>query len=110
MFSNLVMDPFASHVIRSLLAVLSPRLAKEDQTHSSLLRSKKSATWKAKQGPMKSVFEKGKEKESSHSYQAPPEFQDMTKRLIETLLSELDENELRAMAANKVASPCLQAR
>lgn len=109
--SGLVMDPFGSHVIRSLLVLLCPTLAGEDQTRTSLLRSRKSAAWKAKQGPMKSVFEKGKGKEVSNPSQASPvEFQDMAKKFIGVLRSELGGNEVRAMAANKVASPGLQVR
>ncbi|KAF9448476.1 hypothetical protein P691DRAFT_800795 [Macrolepiota fuliginosa MF-IS2] len=106
---SLIMDPFGSHVIRSLLVLLCPNLVKEDQANSSLLRSKKSAAWKAKQGPMKSVFEKGKGKEVSNPSLAwSPEFHEVARKLTEVLRSALDENEVRAMAANKVASPGLQ--
>ncbi|KXN83539.1 Nucleolar protein 9 [Leucoagaricus sp. SymC.cos] len=106
--SALVMDPFGSHVIRSLLALLCPSLAKEDSSHSTLVRSKKSATWKAKQGPMKSVFDKDKGKGRSNYSRTPSEFRTIAKRFIEVVQNELDENEVRAMAANKVASPSLQ--
>jgi nucleolar protein 9 len=97
------MDPFASHVIRSLLVLLCPDLAKD-----SPVRSKKSAAWKAKQGSMKSVFEKGKGKESATQLQAPSEFRQMTGKILEVLRTDLDENEVRAMAASKVASPGLK--
>ncbi|KAJ3571667.1 hypothetical protein NP233_g3597 [Leucocoprinus birnbaumii] len=106
--SALVMDPFGSHVIRSLLALLCPRLAGQDSTQSTLVRSKKSAAWKAKQGPMKSVFDKGKGKDHSNALHVPSGFHEMARRFIRTLVTELDENEVRAMAANKVASPGLQ--
>ncbi|XP_006459728.1 hypothetical protein AGABI2DRAFT_202089 [Agaricus bisporus var. bisporus H97] len=102
-FPSHIMDPFASHVIRSLLVLLSPNLANE-----SLVRSKKSAAWKAKQGSMKSVFEKDKGREPVKQLQAPSEFHQMTKQFLEVLKSGLDENEIRAMAASKVASPGLK--
>ncbi|KAF5364123.1 hypothetical protein D9756_000966 [Leucocoprinus leucothites] len=106
--SALIMDPFGSHVIRSLLVLLCPSLTNQDTTHVALVRSKKSAAWKAKQGSMKSVFDKDKGKGPSDSLHTPPEFHEMAKQFIKTLLTELDENEVRAMAANKVASPSLQ--
>lgn len=85
--------------------LLSPNLANE-----SLVRSKKSAAWKAKQGSMKSVFEKDKGREPVRQLQAPLEFHQMTKQFLEVLKSGLDENEIRAMAASKVASPGLKVR
>lgn len=74
------------------------------------MRSKKSAAWKAKHGQMKSVFtdEKGKGKETLRN--APPEFSKMARRLVQVVRDELDDNETRAMAANKVACPGLQVR
>lgn len=109
-FSNLIMDPFASHVIRSLLVLLCPNLAKEGQVQTSLIRYKKSSTWKAKQGLMKSVFGKGKGKEPVQHFEPPMEFREMARKFIEFVRSDLDDNEVRAMAANKVASPGLQVR
>jgi hypothetical protein len=64
--------------------------------------------WKARQGPMRSVFDKGKGKGASNPSLTPREFQGMAQRFIQALLSELGANEVRAMAANKAASPCLQ--
>ena len=108
------MDPFASHVVRSLLLLLSPNLS-ENASHENsqfAVRSKRSAAWKAKQGVMKSVFDtrgdvkgKGKEKESEG---VPPEFSQMARRIIEVFKSQISENEVRAMAASKVACPGLQ--
>jgi len=100
------MDPFASHVVRSLLTLLCPTVATDDEN----VRSKKSATWKAKQGEMKSIFQdKGKGKESSSSWsRAPPEFNAMARRFIEGIQQKFGENEVRAMAADRVASPGLQ--
>ncbi|KAF9468782.1 armadillo-type protein [Collybia nuda] len=106
-FCSLIMDPFASHVIRALLLLLSPNITPSDE--ASALRSKKSATWKSRQGPMKSVFVedriKGKE---ALVKRTPAEFRQLARRFVETLRTELGENEVRALAANKVASPGLQ--
>ncbi|KAF5388249.1 hypothetical protein D9615_000027 [Tricholomella constricta] len=108
-FTTLIMDPFASHVIRALLILLSPNLVPSDNSAQPVLRSKKSAAWKAKQGPMKSVFteEKGKGKEAPPK-SMPTEFRQLARRFVEALRADLGENEVRALAANKVASPSLQ--
>ncbi|KDR74394.1 hypothetical protein GALMADRAFT_250311 [Galerina marginata CBS 339.88] len=107
-FSSLLMDPFASHVIRSLLLLLSPNLSASEERSQSTLRSKKSAAWKAKQGQMKSVFtdDKGKGKESLRSI--PSELRQMARRIVEVVRADLGDNETRALAANKVACPGLQ--
>ena len=110
------MDPFASHVVRSLLLLLSPNLSDSAsrENSQSAVRSKKSAAWKAKQGVMKSVFVdevgadgkgKGKEEESEG---VSPDFPPMARRIIEVFKNQTGENEVRAMAASKVACPGLQ--
>lgn len=72
------------------------------------MRSKKSATWKAKQGPLKSVF-KEVEDGADSAVKVPPEiFTRAARKFVEVVRSELDENETRALAADKVASPTLQ--
>ncbi|KAG6864044.1 hypothetical protein C0991_000679, partial [Blastosporella zonata] len=103
------MDPFASHVVRALLALLSPNGSTSSIAGQGAMRSKRSAAWKAKQGPMKSVFsdDKGKGKEVVTQLR-PATFQILAKRLVDVLRTELGENEVRALAANKVASPGLQ--
>jgi nucleolar protein 9 len=112
------MDPFASHVVRSLLLLLSSNLSESASRENSqfIVRSKKSAAWKAKQGIMKSVFTddkrgegkgKGKEKELEG---VPPGFSQMARCIIEVFKSQIGENEVRAMAASKVACPGLQVR
>lgn len=104
------MDPFGSHVVRSMLTLLDPSLATHGSTRSVSVRSKKSATWKAKQGPMKSILNKGKGREFSSSLYPPAAFNEMVAHFVNVLRTELGENEIRAMAANKVASPGLQVR
>ncbi|TFK28643.1 ARM repeat-containing protein [Coprinopsis marcescibilis] len=105
--SDLVLDPFGSHVVRALMLLLSPNASVE--TEDAMLRSKKSTNWKAKQGSMKSVFQdnKGKQREDSRR-QVPAEFTAMATKIIQELRGRLGGNEVRAMAASKVASPCLK--
>lgn len=104
---SLIIDPFASHVLRAILLLLSPSSSTEDDR---TLRSKRSSSWKAKQGSMKSVFEeKGKGKADSQKA-VPPQFTEMARRFVEHLRSSLDENETRVTGANSVAGPCLKVR
>jgi nucleolar protein 9 len=103
------MDPFASHVIRALLGLLCPSSRRSFHENSQgAVRSKKSASWKSKQGSLASVFTdmKGKSKEVME-HQVSPEFRAMSRTLVETVRNELGDNEVRALAADKVASPCL---
>ncbi|EJD00848.1 ARM repeat-containing protein [Fomitiporia mediterranea MF3/22] len=110
----LIMDPFASHVLRSLFVLLCPTIPSATDA-SSILRSKKSAKHRAKQGPMKSVFTdssrdadtfngKGKGK-AVFAY--PPEFQVLARRFVKEIREKLSENEIRALAVNKSACPVL---
>ncbi|KAG1739843.1 armadillo-type protein [Suillus paluster] len=108
-FTTLVMDPYASHVLRALLLLLSPSSSSTSHKAESNVRSKKSSAWKARQGTMKSVFAENKSHEHVDSTRSvPKEFHDAAARFIRTLKSELSDNEVRALAANKVASPLLQ--
>ncbi|KAJ7477142.1 armadillo-type protein [Mycena galericulata] len=106
-FASLVMDPFASHVIRALLLLLSPNLATSQETARNAMRSKKSATWKAKQGPLKSVF-KDVEDGDSADEGTPEIFTRAARKFVQVVRNNLDGNETRALAADKVASPTLQ--
>lgn len=102
------MDPFASHVLRSLLLLLCPSVLPEDSAWKSV-RSKKSMSWKAKQGHMKSVFSNDKDKTAySSSDSVPGSFRNAANHFLRILKDGLDANEVRALAANKVASPLLQ--
>ncbi|KAI6035570.1 armadillo-type protein [Pisolithus orientalis] len=108
-FPSLIMDPFASHVLRSLLLLLFPIALPGELTPQKFVRSKKSTAWKAKQGTMKSVFsnEKGKGNETPN-VSVPNRFRDVAVRFMRDLREQLSANEVRALAANKVASPVLQ--
>src|SRR6266568_8151910 len=104
--TSAVTHPYASHVIRSLLLLLSPNVAESEDAQTSI-RSKKSAAWKAKQGQMKSVFNDNKGPPTSLK-SCPPEFHNMARRLLQAVRDGMDENEIRAMAANKVTCPMLK--
>ncbi|OBZ71991.1 Nucleolar protein 9 [Grifola frondosa] len=115
-FSSLLMDPFGSHVFRALLMLLAPDIFGSDHDSSNTMgrpsfavRSKKSAAYKARQGTMKSVFIEGQaSSESKSSAATPPEFGKTALKYVVALRDQLDANEVRALAANKVASPVLQ--
>jgi hypothetical protein len=70
--------------------------------------------WKAKQGQMQSVFDEGTKRQQHRkenetiSKNPIPEFEAMSRHIIETIKNELDDNEVRAMAADKVACPTLK--
>ncbi|KAJ7667611.1 armadillo-type protein [Mycena polygramma] len=104
-FASLVMNPFASHVIRALLLLLSPNLAASQETAQHAMRSKKSAAWKARQGPLKSVFKDG---DNKADFTPPDSFTEAARKFVQVVRRELDGNETRALAADKVASPTLQ--
>ncbi|KAF8511204.1 ARM repeat-containing protein [Gautieria morchelliformis] len=111
-----VHDPFASHVLRALLLLLAPRqLAMNSRPHkyAPSASSKKSASWKARIGPMKAVisnefditdFAIAKRAELP----TPGDFSKMASRILSQFLDVLDGNEVRALAVNKVSSPVLQ--
>ncbi|CAL1702092.1 unnamed protein product [Somion occarium] len=106
---SLVMDPFASHVLRALLSLLCPTIFPPESSHKpSTMRSKKSAAYKAKQGPLKSVFTNDAESQLVGQTIVPNEFSSIAAQFVTTLRDRLDENEVRVLAANQVASPVLQ--
>src|SRR6267154_2089870 len=107
------MDQFASHVVRELLSLLCPQLFQSGAPHKSqaFVRSRKSVAWKAKQGPLKSIFgdqlDQGQnqtKKEGRH----PPAFHEVARKYVTMLRTTLDANEIRSLAASKVACPVLQ--
>ena len=114
-FTSLIMDPFASHVIRALLLLLSPTSRQAEGSNNSKsrsgLRSKKSVAWKARQAPMKNVFSDLKGKTAEDNIIRTPEvFREAAGKFVRIVRDELDANEVRALAADKVASPVLQVR
>lgn len=107
------MDQFASHVIRSLFLLLCPQLFQSDAPHKSqgLLRSRKSVSWKARQGPLKSIFGDVSDKgQIIMEGRRPSSFDDVAKNYVMMLRTTLDGNEVRSLATSKVACPVLQVR
>ena len=107
------MDQFASHVIRELFLLLCPHLFNSSTPHKSqaFVRSRKSAAWKARQGPLTSIFGDNTNKGKANAEKRhPAEFREVAKKCITTLRTTLNENEVRSLAANKVACPVLQVR
>jgi hypothetical protein len=109
------MDQFASHVVRELFSLLCPQLFQSDVPHKSqaFVRSRKSVVWKEKQGPLKSVFgdelDQGQNQTKKEVGQ-PPAFHEVARKYVTTLRTTLDANEIRSLAASKVACPVLQVR
>lgn len=109
----LIMDQFASHVVRALFLLLCPHLFQSDAPHKSqsFVRSRKSVAWKAKQGSLKSIFDDVSEKgKVSKETGGPPAFRELASKYVMMLRTTLDANEVRSLAANKVACPVLQVR
>lgn len=106
-FSSLLMDAFASHVCRALLALLMPNLFPPEQ-RSSTLRSKRSAAYKARQGPMKSLFASEGAPQNQGSHAVPAKFRELAGQIVSSVREKLSANEVRALAASPVASPVLQ--
>ncbi len=102
-FTDLLMNPFASHVCRALLALLVPNIFPTEQ-RASVLRSKKSAAYKARQGTMKSLFNE----KAEASKAVPPKFTLLAEQLMKSVGSKLSANEVRALAASSVACPVLK--
>jgi len=105
------MDQFASHVIRALFILLCPQLFQSDAPHKSraFVRSRKSASWRARQGPLKSIFVDASNKgQSTKEGGQPPAFREVVRKYVSLLRTTLNANEVRSLAANKVACPVLQ--
>lgn len=104
------MDPFGSHVVRTLLSTLSPDYSENQQaSHAAAARSKKSAAFKARQGSMKAVVAVDHNSKTPSASVAPPaKLVSLAMRMVEQLRTSLSDNEIRALASDKVASPALQ--
>ncbi|KAJ3820976.1 armadillo-type protein, partial [Lentinula raphanica] len=116
--STLLTDPFASHVIRALLGLLCPSSLHDSADESTpgpgAVRSKRSARWKSQQGPLVSVFQHKDKKDINKDSPARgeiiemvPEFREMSREIVRSIRNELGDNEVRALAVDQVACPCL---
>jgi nucleolar protein 9 len=59
---------------------------------------------------MKSVFAPEDQGEQKKAHSTPTAFRETAHKLVQVVRDELDENEVRALATSKVASPVLQVR
>jgi nucleolar protein 9 len=100
---SLVNEPFASHVLRRLLITLVPGLNQFQDKQE--LRSKRSAGYKSKIGPMKSVFDSSI---PANAKEVPPQFETLVKDTLDIIRRKLSPSEVRALAADKVACPTLR--
>lgn len=111
------MDPFGSHTLRALITLLSPpSLSSTSQStttsRDAASRSKKSQAFKARQGSMKSVLDSDTTTNggAGSERRVPERLRVMALKIVEVLSGRLSENEIRALASDKVASPALQVR
>ncbi|KIM29464.1 hypothetical protein M408DRAFT_328726 [Serendipita vermifera MAFF 305830] len=100
---SLVNEPFASHVLRRLFITLVPALGVFQEKQE--IRSKRSAGYKAKVGPMKSVFDSSV---PEFGKEVPTQFELLAKDLLDLIRTKLSPSEVRALAADKVACPTLR--
>lgn len=107
----LVFDPFASHIVRIILLVLSGRAVPDDR--SGITRSRKSSKFRKRQGKMSSFMPKNEQEESEGKdrYAVPPEFDEARERLCAALVSldsAGDGSGIRAAAMDAVAAPVVR--
>ncbi|PBK73207.1 ARM repeat-containing protein [Armillaria solidipes] len=95
---QLLHDSFGSHIVRALVLLLSPTLNTHSQT------SKRSKSWKGKQGEMRSLFSSEKSREDMAR---PPSFNKKAKKIVRAFRDGMSDNEVRACAGSKVACPGL---
>ncbi|KAK0436058.1 armadillo-type protein, partial [Desarmillaria tabescens] len=99
--SSLLHNPFGSHIVRALALLLSPTPNTQTQSQTS----KRSKSWKGKQGEMWSLFasEKGVEGEGER----PRSFDEAARKIVGAFRKGMSDNEVRACAGSKVACPGL---
>lgn len=100
---NLTQDPFGTHIVRSLLQVLSGRSLED-----SSLRSKKSTLYRSRDTAA-ATLESSNGLASAASLAAPPA--SFAPRLVEVrqaIMGGLGANEVRAMSVSTTGSPTLQ--
>ncbi|ORZ16727.1 armadillo-type protein [Lobosporangium transversale] len=102
-FTSLISDPFASHIIRVILHVLSGRTVGDDGTGKGNIRSKKSAKYNdannSKTNNM-GVFRPTR--------LVPPSFKEMLRTITSTMMNGLSDSVVRSLAVHQVANPVLQ--
>ncbi|KAK0436046.1 uncharacterized protein EV420DRAFT_1281317 [Desarmillaria tabescens] len=97
----LLHDTFGSHIICMLALLLSPI----SNTHTQSQTSKRSKSWKGKQGEMWSLFksEKGEERKGER----PRSFREAARKVVGAFREGMSDNEVWACAGSKVVCPGL---
>lgn len=100
---SLLNEPFGSHVLQRLVILLVPSLSHLQSKQD--LRSKRSAGYRAKVGPMKSIFDEEPAEDKRH---VPLEYESMALGILKRIRDKMSANEVRALAADKVGCPSLR--
>lgn len=95
----LLMERFASHVVRVLLLVLSGQPLNDTATNSVLASRKKEKI---------EAYASREENVSTGSRHVPQSFNDALNRLISSSVSSLDTTYIRALATHPIGNPILQ--
>lgn len=100
-WSNMLVHPYASHVMRVVLLVVAGKEMPSTTKSNSVLRSKKSKI-------ARKMIEIKDNEDFNRAFQTPPSFRDELKSIINSVASPLDTTKARELAVHKVASPVLQ--
>ncbi|KAG8932105.1 Nucleolar protein 9 [Tulasnella sp. 418] len=108
--ASLIVDPFASHVFRSVILLLSTNSWEELEVQNlekNSLRSARSIAYREKQPKMTSIITP---EYAAGPRQAPipSSFHPLARQLYDAIRAQLDDSQLRTLAFDKVASPTLQ--
>lgn len=109
---SMLQDPFASHVLRVLLLLLSGRPTAESPVtqfsqNNASLRSKRSAKFRAKETAVHAATPMAR-KDGHDKYPVPETFTSALHEVSTAATRGVGPNEVRAMAISPVASPVLQ--
>ncbi|KZP00041.1 ARM repeat-containing protein [Calocera viscosa TUFC12733] len=105
--SAVVMDHFGSHVLGAFLTLLcGDKIPLSISAASGGVRSKKSAKYRAKQGPMTAIIDGPESAISGKS--VPAAFPTMATGLVKQIREHMDANSIRSLASHKAANPLMQ--
>ncbi|CAO3588938.1 unnamed protein product [Absidia cylindrospora] len=104
MVGGLISQQFASHVVRTLLFILSGKRVDETGEDKGKLRTKKSFEYKSQKNAS-SVKLSAK---ANKSLRVPKTFKDMFRTLTTELAIKSDEAAIRSLSVHRVANPVIQ--
>lgn len=104
MVGGLISQQFASHVIRTLLFILTGKRVDETGEDKGKLRTKKSFEYKSQKNAA-SIKMSQKQKKT---LLVPRSFKDMFRTLTKELAVESDEAAIRSLSVHRVANPVIQ--